>query len=85
MGILRAFRNIRLVLGLLALAGVCTAGIVGWATGFFADVVGWVSSRYDAFMTWISEPMSWEHLFAGAGVLLVPLALLMALMVLTER
>lgn len=79
-------RNARLILALSALTGISIAGVIGWATGFFGELTSAVGATWNDIMVWLEQPISWSHLFAGAGAIVIPLALLLALvLVVTDR
>lgn len=80
------FRNLRLLIGLCALTGISIAGIVGWATGMFGRIAYHVSATWESLITWLDQPVTSTHMFAGAGAILVPLLILLAvILVLTDR
>lgn len=79
-------RNARLIIALCALTGVSVAGLVGWATGFLAEATAWVSGTWVNLMTWIDQPMTMGHAFAGVGVVLIPLGIMLAtILVMIDR
>ncbi|WP_030559197.1 hypothetical protein [Streptomyces aureocirculatus] len=63
-----------IVLGLIG--GVSLAVIIGWGTGFFVAIASTGAGLWNDFMGWINSPLRWEHLLAGAGVLIVPVIVL---------
>lgn len=80
------FRNIRLILTLCALTGISVAGIVGWATGFFGQFASTVGATWNDIMIWLDQPLTWSHMFAGVGAVVIPVAILLTLvLVLADR
>jgi hypothetical protein len=78
------FRNVRLVISLGLLSGVSLAGVVGWATGFFDRAWQFVSGHWAGFMELLNSPWSWEMLMVGAGVLLVPIVILIVIFAIAD-
>lgn len=79
-------RNARLIITLCALTGVSVAGLVGWATGLFAEATTWISGSWINLMTWIDQPMTMNHAFAGVGAVLIPLGIMLAtILVMVDR
>ncbi|MGW3197171.1 hypothetical protein ACWDBD_21785 [Streptomyces sp. NPDC001118] len=76
------FKNARIALSLIG--GVSLAAIIGWGTGFFASIATTVSGLWNNFMGWINSPLGWEHLLAGAGVLLVPVIVLVLIFAIAD-
>ncbi|MFF8914194.1 hypothetical protein ACF08M_12920 [Streptomyces sp. NPDC015032] len=78
------FKSARAVIALSLVGGVGLAAVVGWATGFFASAAGTVAGLWSSLVGWINSPLSWEHLLAGAGVLLVPVVILVLIFVIAD-
>ncbi|MCT9105274.1 hypothetical protein [Streptomyces mirabilis] len=70
------FKSARLIIALGLIGGVSLAAIMGWVTGFFGAIADTVAGLWNDFMGWINSPLGCEHLLAGAGVLLVPVIVL---------
>jgi hypothetical protein len=70
------FRSARAIVSLCLVGGVLLATIIGWATEFFGQVADFVGGLWTGFTTWLNSPIGWDHVFAGAGVLLIPVAIL---------
>lgn len=77
-------RNARLIIGVCLLAGVSLTTVIAWSTGLIERIVSTVAGIWEGIVTWLSSPMSWEHFFAGAGVLLVPLIILVVISVIAD-
>ncbi|MFF1880279.1 hypothetical protein ACFVVC_02255 [Pseudarthrobacter sp. NPDC058196] len=73
------FRNTRTIVGLCVVSGVSLTTIIGWATGFFAWVMGSVRGLWEGLIAFLNSPFSWEHLAAGAGVLLIPIIIIVVI------
>ncbi|MFJ1733161.1 hypothetical protein [Streptomyces sp. NPDC088254] len=78
------FKSARVIIALGLIGGVSLAVIVGWVTGFFALVATTVSGLWNDFMGWINSPLGWEHLLAGAGVLIVPVIVLVLIFAIAD-
>ena len=82
---LAMLRNTRTIVGLCALSGVSVSAVIGWATGFFAWTVGSVRSLWDGFIAFLNSPFSWEHLAAGAGVLIIPIIIIVVIFAVADN
>jgi hypothetical protein len=82
---LAMFKNTRTIVGLCALSGVSVTAVIGWATGFFAWAVGSARGLWDGFIAFLNSPFSWEHLAAGAGVLLIPIVIIFVIFVIADN
>lgn len=82
---LAMLRNTRTIVGLCALSGVSVTAVIGWATGFFTWAVGSVHSLWDGFIAFLNSPFSWEHLAAGAGVLIIPIVIIVVIFALADN
>ncbi|MEV7953010.1 hypothetical protein [Streptomyces sp. NPDC088141] len=78
------FKSARALIALGLIGGVSLAVIVGRVTGFFGSVASTVAGLWSNLMGWISSPLSWEHLLAGAGVLLVPVIILILIFAIAD-
>lgn len=78
-------RNTRTIVGLCMLSGVSITAVIGWATGFFAWAVSSVRGLWEGFIAFLNSPFSWEHLAAGAGVLLVPIVIIVVIFALADN
>ncbi|MDO5865120.1 MULTISPECIES: hypothetical protein [Paenarthrobacter] len=67
------------------LSGVSVAAVVSLATGFFAWIMGSVRSLWEGFIAFLNSPFSWEHLIAGAGVLLIPIIIIVVIFALADN
>jgi hypothetical protein len=74
-------RNTRTIVGLCALSGVSVTAVIGWATW----AVGSVRSLWDGFIAFLNSPFSWEHLAAGAGVLLIPIIIIVVIFAIADN
>lgn len=83
MSLFKTVRFSGLAIGASILGGVTLVGIIAWLTG----AVAWFTNLIDTafakigelwqhLMAWIDQPFDLAHLFAGAGVVLVPLLIL---------
>lgn len=79
------FRSVRTVVGLCLLGGVSLAAIIGWATGFFGRATSVIAGLWSDLTSWLNEPMGWDQLLAGAGVLIAPLVLLVIIFALADN
>ncbi|WP_424863087.1 hypothetical protein [Streptomyces sp. MMS24-I29] len=79
------FRNTRLVVGLCLASGISAAAVIGWLTGFFARIADFVAGLWNELVTWLDSPLGWDHLLAGAGVLLAPVILLVVILALSDN
>lgn len=82
---LAMFKNTRTIVGLCSLSGVSVTAVIGWATGFFAWAVGSARGLWDGFIALLNSPFSWEHLAAGAGVLLIPIVIIFVIFVIADN
>ncbi|MEU6263721.1 hypothetical protein [Saccharopolyspora shandongensis] len=73
------FKSTRAIIGICLLGGVSVATVIGWATGFFAQVVSFFNGLWNSLIAWLDSPFGWDHLLAGASVLIVPIVLLVVL------
>ncbi|MDL5199566.1 hypothetical protein [Streptomyces sp. ALI-76-A] len=78
------FKRTRLVIALSLIGGVSLAAIIGWVTGFFSSIADTVGGLWNDFMGWINSPLGWEHLLAGAGVLIVPVIVLVLIFAIVD-
>ncbi|MFF4409497.1 hypothetical protein [Streptomyces sp. NPDC001404] len=78
------FKSARIVIALSLVGGVSLAAVIEWVTGFFASIAIIVSGLWSNFMGRINSPLGWEHLLAGAGVLLVPIIVLVLIFVIAD-
>lgn len=78
------FKSARAIIALGLIGGVSLAVIVGWVTGFFTSIASTVAGLWNDFTGWISSPLGWEHLFAGAGVLIVPIIVLVLIFAIAD-
>ncbi|QWF85674.1 hypothetical protein [Amycolatopsis sp. CA-230715] len=78
------FRHDRTVVVLCLLSTVLIAVAVGWATGFLASVGAAVCRIWDGVISWLYSPFGWDHLLAGAGVLIVPILIVVIILVLAN-
>ncbi|MFJ5724742.1 hypothetical protein [Streptomyces sp. NPDC093149] len=78
------FKSARAIIALGLIGGVSLAVIVGWVTGFLASIASTVAGLRNDFIGWINLPLGWEHLLAGAGVLLVPIIVLVLIFAIAE-
>ena len=78
------FKSARLIIALGLIGGVSLAAIIGWVTGFFASIASTVAGLWNDFMGWINSPLGWEHLLAGAGVLIVPVIVLVLIFAIAD-
>lgn len=79
------FRSARAIVGLCLIGGVSLATVIGWATGFFGQVAAFVSGLWTGFTTWLSSPFGWDHILAGGGLLLVPVAILVVIFAIADN
>ena len=82
---LAMLRNTRTIVRLCVLSGVSVTGVIAWATGFFAWAVGSVRSLWDGFIAFLNSPFSWEHLAAGAGVLIIPIVIIVLIFAIADN
>ncbi|WP_247040330.1 hypothetical protein [Arthrobacter rhizosphaerae] len=78
------FKSTRAIVGLCLVGGVSLATVIGWSTGFFSQVAAFVGGLWTGFTTWLSSPFGWDHVIAGAGVLLIPVAILVAIFIVVD-
>jgi hypothetical protein len=78
------FKSARAIVGLCLVGGVSLATVIGWATGFFGQVAAFVGGLWTGFATWLSSPFGWDHVIAGAGVLLIPIAILVVIIAVVD-
>ncbi|MGW0881385.1 hypothetical protein [Streptomyces sp. NPDC002671] len=78
------FKSARLIVALILIGGVSLAVIVGWVAGFFGSIADTVAGLWNDFMDWINSPLGWEHLLAGAGVLFVPVIVLILIFAIAD-
>lgn len=78
------FKSARLIIALSLIGGVSLAAIIGWVTGFFGSIADTVAGLWNNFMGWINSPLGWEHLLAGAGVLIVPVIVLVLIFAIAD-
>lgn len=79
------FKSARAIVVLCVFTGVSAAAVVGWVTGFFAQLTAFFGGLWNNLLEWINSPLSWDHLFAGAGILLVPVAALVIIFALADN
>ena len=77
-------RNARFIIGLCVLTGVSLTTVLAWTSGVLDQIVTIVTGLWEGFMSWLNSPMNWEHLFAGAGVLFVPILVLLVISAITD-
>jgi len=77
-------RNARFIIGLCVLTGVSLTTVIAWTSGTLDRIMTTVAGLWQSFMAWLDSPMTWEHLFAGAGVLFVPILLLLVISAITD-
>ncbi|MFI9629309.1 hypothetical protein [Streptomyces sp. NPDC052042] len=78
-------KNTRVVIGLCLAGGISAAVVIGWPTGFFARIADFVAGLWNGLVAWLSSPLGWDHLLAGAGVLLAPVIMLVIILALTDN
>ncbi|UQA91169.1 hypothetical protein [Streptomyces halobius] len=78
------FKSARLIIALSLIGGVSLAAIIGWVTGFFGSIADTVAGLWNDFMEWINSPLGWEHLLTGAGVLFVPVIVLVLIFAIAD-
>ena len=78
------FKSARAITALGLIGGVSLAVIVGWVTSFFASITSTVAGLWINFMGWINSPLGWEYLLAGAGVLIVPVIVLVLIFAIAD-
>ncbi|WP_433855095.1 hypothetical protein [Streptomyces kronopolitis] len=78
------FKSARLIVALGLIGGVSLAAIIGWVTGFFGAIADTVADLWNDFMGWVNSPLGWEHLLAGAGVLIVPVIVLVLIFAIAD-
>ncbi|ELP65794.1 hypothetical protein STRTUCAR8_01473 [Streptomyces turgidiscabies Car8] len=78
------FNSARAIIALGLIGGVSLAVIGGCVTGFFASIASTVAGLRNDFMGWINSPLGWEHLLAGAGVLIVPVIVLVLIFAIAD-
>ena len=74
------FRTARTVVGLSVFGGISIAVVVGWVTGFFHKAFGVISGLWTSFLAWLDQPFDTSHLFAGVGAVLIPVAIIFAVL-----
>ncbi|MFI8091533.1 hypothetical protein ACIF9R_24970 [Streptomyces sp. NPDC086080] len=79
------FKSARLIIALSLIGGVSLAVIIGWVTGFFVSIADTVAGLWNDFTDWINLPLGWEHLLAGAGVLFVPVIVLIVIFAIADN
>ncbi|NUQ96218.1 MAG: hypothetical protein HOY79_06510 [Streptomyces sp.] len=79
------FKSARLIIVLSLIGGVGLVVIIGWVTGFFGSIADTVAGLWNDFMDRINSPLGWEHLLAGAGVLFVPVIVLILIFVIADN
>ncbi|GHB82333.1 hypothetical protein GCM10010306_091140 [Streptomyces umbrinus] len=77
-------KSARLVVALSLIGGVSLAVVIGRVTEFFGSIADAVASLWNDFMDWINSPLGWEHLLAGAGVLFVPVIVLVLIFAIAD-
>ncbi|MFF8902615.1 hypothetical protein ACF082_34675 [Streptomyces lydicus] len=78
------FKSARLIIALSLIGGISLAAVIGWVTGFFGSSASIVGGLWNDFMDWINSPLGWEHLLAGAGVLFVPVIVLILIFAIAD-
>lgn len=79
------FKSAHAIISLMLLGGVSLAVVVGWVTGFFGWITSTVAGLWGNFTAWINSPLGWEHLLAGAGVLIIPLIVLVLIFAIADN
>ncbi|MGI8306960.1 hypothetical protein [Saccharopolyspora hattusasensis] len=79
------FKSTRATIGICLLGEASVATVTGWATGFFAQVVSFFNGLWNSFIAWLNSPFGWDHLLAGAGVLIAPIILLVVILALADN
>ncbi|MER6367195.1 hypothetical protein ABT255_02245 [Streptomyces mirabilis] len=78
------FKSARLIIARSLIGGVSLAAIIGWGTGLFGVIADTVSGLWNNFMGWLNSPLGWEHLLAGAGVLIIPVIVLVLIFAIAD-
>lgn len=82
-------RSARMIVGLCLFGGVSLSVVVGWATGFFGQVAAFAAGLWQRLTGrvtgWISSEVGWDHLAAGAGVLIFAAIVLVVIFAIADK
>lgn len=79
------FKSARLIVGICLFGGVSLLALVGWISGFFGKFIGFIGGAWAGITAWLSQPLTFDHLLAGLGVLLIPIGILIAIFAITDN
>lgn len=79
------FSTVRRIIGLCLSGGVGLVVVVAWATGLFRHAWDRASGLWNGFLVWLNSPIGMDHVMTLAGVLTVPILLLVVMFAITDR
>lgn len=79
------FKSARAIITLCLITGVSLSAPIGTVTGFFTRAWLWAQETWAGILVWINSPATIEQFWTLAGILLLPILLLAALFVITDR